>query len=83
MLQNFSGAESDLQDNGGVVDDAGETRNDADGVLVVSAWTRGAADDLLARITMSGKGSTPLVRAVTSRDELHAAIDEWLGSLTT
>jgi len=65
------------------VDDAGGPRNDADGVLVVSAWTEGATGDLRARITMSGKGSTPLVRAVASRDELHAAIDEWLGSLTT
>lgn len=63
--------------------DAGGPPSDAVGVLVVRAWTDGAAGDLRARITMSGEGSTPLVRAVASRDELHAAIDEWLGSLTT
>lgn len=65
------------------MDDAGEPRSDAVGVLVVRAWTEADAGDLRARITMSGEGSTPVVRTVASRDELHAAIDEWLGSLTT
>jgi hypothetical protein len=63
------------------VDEAAAAHSDADGVLVVSAWTRGAGDQLLARITMSSEGSVPVVRVVSDPSELHAAIDEWLASL--
>ncbi|HLN79249.1 MAG TPA: hypothetical protein VK204_19555 [Nocardioidaceae bacterium] len=63
------------------MDTAGGPHNDADGVLVVSAWMQGAAGQMLARITMTGEDSSPEVRVVTSPDELHAAIDEWLASL--
>jgi hypothetical protein len=64
------------------VDTAGGPQNDADGVLVVSAWMQGAAGQMLARITMSGKdSSSPVVRVVTSPNDLHEAIDEWLAAL--
>jgi hypothetical protein len=63
------------------VDEVAAARTDADGVLVVSAWTRGVADQLLARVTMTSEGSVPVVRVVSDPGELHAAIDEWLASL--
>jgi hypothetical protein len=66
---------------GDFVDEAAAANSDADGVLVVSAWRRGVADRLLARITMSSGGSVPVVRVVSDPSELHAAIDEWLASL--
>jgi hypothetical protein len=61
--------------------EAGEAGNDADGVLVVSAWTQGPRGGLLARVTMSSKDSTSVVRVAASPDDLHAVIDEWLASL--
>lgn len=63
------------------MDEAAPAHGDADGVLVVSAWTRGVDDQLLARITMSSEGSVPVVRVVSDPSELHATIDEWLASL--
>lgn len=59
----------------------GEPVADADGVLVISVWARGAGGAMLARLTGSGTVATPQVRAVTSADQLHSALDEWLSSL--
>ena len=61
--------------------EAGEEGNGAEGVLVVSAWTQGPHGGLLARVTMSRKDSTSVVRVAASPDDLHAVIDEWLASL--
>jgi hypothetical protein len=36
---------------------------------------------MLARITGAGTAATPDVRAVTSADQLHSALDEWLAAL--
>lgn len=63
------------------MEQAGGPRNDADGVLVVSAWMQGAEGHMLARITMTGEQSREEVRVVTSPNDLHAAVDEWLASL--
>lgn len=60
---------------------AGGPRSEADGVLVVSAWMQGAGGHMLARITMTGEEPGEVVRVVTSPDDLHAAVDEWLASL--
>jgi hypothetical protein len=51
------------------------------GVMLVSAWPRGAAELMLARVTMCAGGSDPAIRHVTSRVELHAVVDEWLTAL--
>ena len=51
------------------------------GVMLVSAWPRGAAELMLARVTMCAGGSDPAIRHVTSRVELHALVDEWLTAL--
>ena len=51
------------------------------GVMLVSAWPRGAAELMLARVTLSAGGSDPAIRHVTSRVELHALVDEWLTAL--
>jgi hypothetical protein len=51
------------------------------GVMLVSAWQRGAAELMLARVTMCAGGSDPAIRHVTSRVELHALVDEWLTAL--
>jgi len=77
VLQKAMG-ESDFRDIGSVVGETDARRGDADGVLVVSAWTRGVNGTMLARVTMSGGDPSPMVRVVTSPDELHAVIDEWL-----
>jgi hypothetical protein len=58
-----------------------EAGSDADGVLVVSAWTHGPHGDLRARITMSHGDSAAEVRVVASPDDLHQVLDEWLVSL--
>jgi len=49
--------------------------------MLVSAWPRGAADVMLARVTMCAGDSDPAIRHVTSRVELHALVDEWLTAL--
>jgi hypothetical protein len=49
--------------------------------MLVSAWPRGAAELMLARVTMCAGGSDPAIRHVTSRVELHALVDEWLTAL--
>lgn len=54
---------------------------DADGVLVISVWAHGAGGAMLARLTGGGKAATPDVRAVTTADQLHSALDEWLAAL--
>ena len=51
------------------------------GVMLVSAWPRGAADLMLARVTLCVGGSDPATRHVNSRVELHALVDEWLTAL--
>ena len=51
------------------------------GVMLVSAWPRGDAELMLARVTMCTGGSDPAIRHVTSRVELHALVDEWLTAL--
>jgi hypothetical protein len=51
------------------------------GVMLVSAWPRGASELMLARVTMCAGGSDPAIRHVTSRVELHALVDEWLTAL--
>ena len=66
---------------GDIVEQRGEPVADADGVLVISVWARGAGGTMLARLTGGGTPATPEVRAVTSTDQLHSALDEWLGSL--
>lgn len=65
---------------GDIVEQPGGPVADADGVLVISVWAHGAGGTMLARLT-GGKPTTPEVRAVTSADELHSALDEWLASL--
>jgi hypothetical protein len=55
---------------------------DADGVLVISAWSEGASGKLLARVTMAASADPePAVRVVTSPDDLHDVVDEWLGRI--
>ena len=51
------------------------------GVMLVSAWPGGAAELMLARVTMCAGGSDPAIRHVNSRVELHALVDEWLTEL--
>ena len=51
------------------------------GVMLVSAWPRGASELMLARITMCVGGSDPTIRHVNNRVELHALVDEWLTAL--
>ena len=43
--------------------------------------THHVRQSLLARVTMSCKDSTSVVRVAASPDDLHAVIDEWLASL--
>lgn len=61
--------------------DAEEAHSDADGVLVMSAWTPGPDGRLLARITMTVEGSAEVVEVVSSPAEVHALVDRWLASL--
>ena len=70
-----------LRTNKDITDSPGRAPSDSDGVMVVSAWTHGAAGELLVRITMTGRNAGPVVRVVRSRAELDAVIDEWLASL--
>jgi hypothetical protein len=63
------------------VEQPGEPVADADGVLVISVWAHGAGGTMLARLTGGGTAATPRARAVTSADQLHSALDEWLASL--
>ena len=51
------------------------------GVMLVSAWPRGAPELLLARVTMCAGSGDPAIRHVSSRVELHALVDEWLAAL--
>ncbi len=67
--------------NKDITENPGRTPGDSDGVMVLSAWTHGAAGELLVRVTMTGRDAAPVVRVVGSRAELHAAIDAWLGAL--
>ena len=49
--------------------------------MLVSAWPRGAAELMLARVTMCSGSGDPAIRHVSSRVELHALVDEWLAAL--
>ena len=49
--------------------------------MLVSAWPRGAAELMVARVTMCAGGNDPAIHHVTSRVELHALVDEWLTAL--
>jgi hypothetical protein len=61
-----------------------EATHAADGVLVISAWERGAAGRLLARCTMTaGEDDESVTEVVSSVEDLHALIDSWIGSLTS
>ena len=51
-----------------------------DAVMVLSCWTHGVAGDLLARATMS-VGDETRVRTLSSREQIHQALDEWLDEI--
>ena len=46
--------------------------------MVISAWPRGVAGAMLARVMMTSPGGTLFVRAVKGPLELHEVVDEWL-----
>ena len=54
---------------------------DANGVMVISAWTDGAGAGFLARLTMSGAAPDPQIRIVASTAEVVTAVHEWLEEL--
>ena len=51
-----------------------------DAVMVLSCWTEGVAGDLLARATMS-VGDETKVKTLSSREQIHAALDQWLDEI--
>ena len=53
-----------------------------DAVMVLSCWTQGVAGDLLARATMS-IGDETRIRTLSSRKQIHEALDEWLDDILT
>lgn len=52
-----------------------------DAVMVLSVWTEGAPGGFLARMTMTGAGHEPRVRAASRRQQVHDVVDEWLDEL--
>ncbi len=53
-----------------------------DGVLVIRAVARANGDRALFRITMgTGEDDVPITSAAVGAEDLHAALDEWLGTL--
>lgn len=53
-----------------------------DGVLVIRAVARANGDQALFRITMgAGEDDVPVTSAAVAAEDLHAALDEWLGTL--
>ena len=48
-----------------------------DAVMVLSCWTQGVAGELLARAMMSVRDETR-IRTLSSREQIHQAVDEWL-----
>jgi hypothetical protein len=60
---------------------ADEGRVDADGVMVISAWTEGAGGRLLVRLTMSGAHAEPHVIVLASVDEVVDAVSVWFDKL--
>ena len=72
---------SSATDQGVVPINTGEDRGDADGVMLISAWTDGAGGGFLARVTLSGTGPDPEVRVLASTDEVLAAVRQWLEEL--
>ena len=54
------------------------TANEHGGVMVISAWPRGVAGAMLARVMMTSPGGTLSVRAVKGPLELHEVVEEWL-----
>jgi hypothetical protein len=53
-----------------------------DGVLVSRAVARANGDQALFRVTMgTGPDDVPTTSAALGAEELHDALDEWLGSL--
>lgn len=64
--------------------DSDEAARQADGVMVISAWTAGKEGRLLARVTMTADPADPdasEVRVVATLDELHALLDVWFSRL--
>lgn len=61
-----------------------QSAKEADGVLVVSVWTRPTDGSFIARMLMSAPSATePAVRVVANPVDLHAALDVWLATLDT
>lgn len=56
---------------------------DGRGVLVISAWNPGAAGEMIARVTMSGAGSTPVVSVVRGPAALERLVSEWIAARST
>ena len=53
-----------------------------DGVLVIRAVARANGDQAFFRITMgAGEDDVPTTSAAVAAEDLHAALDEWLGLL--
>jgi hypothetical protein len=64
--------------------EAGQPATEADGVMVISAWTSRETGRLLARVTITARpedAAASEVRVVATPDDLHALLDEWLISL--
>ena len=57
------------------------TANEHGGVMVISAWPRGAAGAMVARVMMTSPGGTLFVRAVKGPLELHEVVEEWLSTM--
>jgi hypothetical protein len=57
------------------------TATEHGGVMVISAWPRGVAGVLVARVMMTTPGGTLLVRAVKGPGELHEVVEEWLAAM--
>lgn len=51
---------------------------EARGVLVVSAWNPGVAGEMLARVTMSGPGTEPVVQVVRGQAALQRLVAQWI-----
>lgn len=53
---------------------------EARGVLVISAWNRGVAGEMIARVTMSGPGAAPVVSVVRGPTALQELVAEWIAA---
>ena len=49
--------------------------------MLISAWPRGVAGAMVARVMMTTSGGTLLVRVVKGPGELHEVVDEWLAAM--